>query len=128
MSSRSATRVRMDRSEALALAVAAARGADDKLAQDITVIDVASVLAIVDLFVIAHGSTDRQVHAIVDEIEHRVGQECGLKPLRIEGQDNYTWVLMDYGAVVVHVFLDETRRYYELERLWGDMPRVDWQA
>lgn len=115
------------RSDALAVAVAAAQAADDKLARDIVVLDVSAVLAIVDLFVIAHGGTDRQVRAIVEQIEEVVAERCGTKPLRVEGLDNYTWVLMDYGAVVVHVFAEETRRYYELERLWGDMARIDWQ-
>jgi ribosome-associated protein len=55
-----------------------------------------------------------------------VAQECGPKPLRVEGLDDARWVLLDYGDFVVHVFLDEVRRYYDLERLWSDAPRVEW--
>ena len=92
------------------------------------VLSVGDVLAITDCFVITHGGTDRQVRAIVEAVEEELRERYGVKPVRIEGQDTLVWVLMDYGSFVVHVFDEETRRFYELERLWKDAPRVDWQA
>jgi ribosome-associated protein len=87
---------------------------------------VSGVLAVVDEFVVASASNDRQVRAIVDEIERKVAEAGLAKPLRVEGRDERRWVLLDYGDVVVHVFLREVRDYYELERLWADVPRIDW--
>jgi ribosome-associated protein len=84
------------------------------------------VLVVTDEFVIASAPNDRQVKAIVDEVERVVADAGHARPLRVEGLDDRHWVLMDYGDVVVHVFLDETRHYYELERLWADVPRVEW--
>lgn len=110
------------------LAIAAARAADDKLGRDTVVLSVGDVLAITDCFVITHGGTDRQVRAIVDEIEVQLTDRYGLKPVRVEGLDTSVWVLMDYGSFVVHVFDEDTRKFYELERLWKDAPRVDWRA
>jgi ribosome-associated protein len=117
---------RNDRSSARDLAIAAARAADDKGARDIVVLEVGDVLVVADEFVIASASNDRQVKAIVDEVEQAVDETGFGRPLRVEGLDDRHWVLMDYGDVVVHVFLDETRGYYELERLWSDVPRVEW--
>jgi ribosome-associated protein len=108
------------------LAETAASAAADKQGAEIVIFDVGQVLAITDLFVITSGHNVRQVRAIVDEIEKKVKQGGGPGPLRIEGLDDARWVLMDYGDVVVHVFLDEVRRYYDLERLWADAPRLDW--
>lgn len=94
------------------------------------ILEVGDVLVVADEFVIASAANDRLVRAIVDEIERQVGEAEGIsgntKPLRIEGRDERRWVLMDYGDVVVHVFLQEVRDYYELERLWADVPRVEW--
>lgn len=91
-------------------------------------LDVGSILAITDAFVITSAGNSRLVKAIVDEVEGVLTVEGGPKPRRIEGLGELEWVLMDYGDFVVHVFLDETRRFYELERLWGDVPRLDWAA
>jgi ribosome-associated protein len=110
------------------LAQAAARAADAKLGRDTVIIDVGDVLAITDLFVITSGNNDRQVRAIVEEVERQVVDAFGVKPQRIEGLDTLTWVLMDYGSFVVHVFMEETRQFYELERLWRDMPVVEWRS
>ena len=110
------------------LAIAAARAADDKLGRDTVVLSVGDVLAITDCFVITHGGTDRQVRAIVESIEDQLTERYGVKPVRIEGLDTSLWVLMDYGSFVVHVFDEETRAFYELERLWKDAPRVEWRA
>lgn len=109
------------------LAVAAARAADDKLGAGTIVIVVGDVLAITDAFVITSGGNDRHVRAIVEAVEADLGERFGVKPVRVEGLDTLGWVLMDYGSFVVHVFDEETRRFYELERLWKDAPRVDWR-
>lgn len=69
----------------------------------------------------------RQVRTIADEVEKRLTAAGGPKPIRVEGLDDLSWVLMDYGDFVVHVFDEDARRYYELERLWADVPSVDWQ-
>jgi ribosome-associated protein len=87
---------------------------------------VGDVLVVADEFVVASAANDRQVKAIVDEVERRVAEAGMAKPLRVEGRDERRWVLLDYGDVIVHVFLQEARDFYELERLWGDVPRVDW--
>jgi ribosome-associated protein len=84
------------------------------------------VLAICDYFVIVSGRNTRQVRTITEEIERAIDEAGGPKPLRVEGRDDQRWVLMDYGDFVVHVFLQEARDYYELERLWSDVPRVRW--
>jgi ribosome-associated protein len=81
-------------------------------------------LAITEYFVITSASNDRLVKAIVEEVERRIKESGGPGPLRIEGLSDAQWVLMDYGDFVVHVFLEEVRRYYDLERLWSDVPQV----
>ena len=90
------------------------------------VLEVAEVLALCGWFVIASAPNDRQVKAICDEVELQVSEAGGPKPKRIEGLEARQWVLMDYGDVVVHVFLQDVREYYDLERLWSDVPRLDW--
>ena len=117
-----------DVSGVMALPVVAARAAADKKAEGVTVLDVAEVLAICDAFVIASAGNPRLVRTIADEVEQAVKDESGRAPLRIEGLDDARWVLMDYGDFVVHVFLDEVRAYYDLERLWADAPRVPWDG
>jgi len=102
----------------------AVEAAEDKLGRDTEAFFVGEVLAVTDWFVITAGSSPRQVRAIVNEIEELLARGGGLKPVRIEGRDTLDWVLMDYGAFVVHVFTTETRDYYELERLWSDVPRL----
>ena len=104
----------------------AARAADSKQARDVVVLEVGEVLALCGWFVIASGSNDRQVKAICDEVERQLHEAGGPKPVRIEGLDDRQWVLMDYGDVVVHVFQQEQREFYDLERLWADVPRLDW--
>ena len=84
------------------------------------------MLAIVDWFVITSGRNERQVRTIAEEVETRLKAAEGAGPLRKEGLDDARWVLLDYGDVVVHVFLDEVREYYSLERLWSDVARLDW--
>lgn len=108
--------------------VTAARAATEKQARDVIVLEVGAVLSITGWFVICDGANTRQVRTIADEVEAQVSAAGGPKPLRVEGLDGLHWVLMDYGDFVVHVFLDETRTYYGLERLWSDVPRVDWES
>ena len=117
----------VDTSESTRWAIEAARAADDKRGAETLILAVGNVLAVTDHFVITHGTNPRQVRTIADEVEQRIAVAGGPKPLRIEGLDDLTWVLLDYGDFVVHVFNDETRRYYELERLWADVAKVDWQ-
>jgi ribosome-associated protein len=108
------------------VAVAAA-AASSKKGEDIVALDVGDILSITDAFVIASGTNTRQVRTIVDEIEKAMKDHSAERPTSVEGRDDATWVLLDYGDIVVHVFLDETRAYYELERLWTDAPRIHWE-
>jgi len=108
-------------------AVVAARAADAKKGEGILVLDVGEVLGIVGTFVIASASNARLVRAIVEEVEDRLREDVGIKPRAVEGLSDASWVLLDYGDLVVHVFLAETREYYGLERLWADVPRVEWE-
>jgi ribosome-associated protein len=106
-------------------AVAAARSASAKQAEGVAILDVHGLIVITDFFVIASGETDRQVRTIVEEVEKAL-RDLGRKPVRREGETEGRWVLLDYVDVVVHVFAEEEREYYDLERLWRDAPRVDW--
>ncbi len=108
-------------------AVTAARAADDKKAEDTIVLDVGDIIGITEAFVITSGSNTRQVRTICDEIEAALKREGGVAPRNTEGLDDASWVLLDYGDLVVHVFLAETREYYDLERLWTDAPRIAWE-
>ena len=109
-------------------AAVAARAADDKQGADIVVLEVGPVLAITDAFVITSGANSRQVKTIAEEVEFQVKRAGGPAPLRTEGLNDLQWVLLDYGDFVVHVFLQETRDFYDLERLWGDAAPIDWRA
>ena len=104
----------------------AARVADDRQGRDTVVIDVGEVLEITGWFVITSARNTRLVRTIAEQIEARIVEAGGPKPLRVEGIDTAEWVLIDYGDFVVHVFGEESRAYYELERLYRDMPVVDW--
>lgn len=109
---------------AIDLARAAAAAAEDKLASKIVAIDVSEQLALTDIFVLASAPNDRQVSAIVDNIEDKL-RELGVKPVRREGERNGRWVLIDFSDIVVHVQHEEERTYYQLERLWKDCPAID---
>ncbi|MBM6682530.1 ribosome silencing factor [Collinsella intestinalis] len=111
--------------DAREVALVAARAGDDKKADDVLVLDLSQLSDVCDYFVIMSGSNARLVDAVVDEIEERVAKQCGEHPFSIEGRDERTWILMDYGSVIVHVFTPEAREYYRLEKLWADAPRVD---
>jgi ribosome-associated protein len=110
--------------EAIEMATVAARAAAAKLAQDIVVIDVSAQLVITDLFVIASASNERQVNAIVDEVEEKM-REAGYKPARREGTREGRWVLLDYVDIVVHIQHTDERNFYALDRLWRDCPVIE---
>ena len=95
----------------------------DKKGSDIVLLDVRSVSLLADYFIICSGDTERQVKAIVDDIVDRA-RNSGLKPLQIEGASASGWMLLDYGSIIVHVFLPAQRDYYQLEELWSDAPLV----
>lgn len=103
----------------------AAQAAADKLAHDIIAYDVSDVLSITDAFLLASAPNDRQVKAIVDEVEERLQKELGVKPVRREGEREGRWVLLDYIDIVVHVQHAEERVFYALERLWKDCPELE---
>ncbi|HLG92182.1 MAG TPA: ribosome silencing factor [Acidimicrobiales bacterium] len=106
----------------------AAQAASSKKGADTVVLEVGPVLSITDVFVITSGANTRQVRTLADEVERAVRANGGPSPASVEGLDDARWVLMDYGDFVVHVFLEEARRYYQLERLWADMERIDWEG
>lgn len=113
--------------EALSVAKVAARAADDKQATNTIVVPVGEILGITEYFVITGASNRRLVRAVAEEIEEKVREICGRSPGRTEGHREQQWVLLDYGDVVVHVFLDEVRQFYEIERLYKDVPRLEWR-
>lgn len=112
---------------AVELTVAAARAAADLKAQEIIALDVSGQLVLTDAFVIASGTNERQVGAIVDAVEEAL-HKLGAKPLRREGKQEGRWVLIDFGDIVVHVQHAEDRVYYALERLWKDCPVIELPA
>jgi ribosome-associated protein len=99
------------------------KAAQEKLGQDILVLDLRDIASFTDFFVILHGNSGRQNLAICDNIERRLRQDS-LKPMGVEGRNTGNWVLMDYGRFIVHVFSKEKRDYYSLEKLWGDAPKL----
>lgn len=104
---------------------AAVEAASSKTDDPTVVLDVGELLGITDYFVITSGSNVRQVRTIAEEVEMRVKALGGGSPRYVEGLADANWVLVDYGEFIVHVFLDEARRFYNLERLWSDAPRVE---
>jgi ribosome-associated protein len=110
--------------EARKLAAAAARVALENNGKDVIVLDVSDQSAEFDLFVLATGTSRRQLHAISEQIDDVLEKELGDTRLGIEGYDESRWIVLDYGSVIVHLFDDETREYYDLESLWADGKRV----
>lgn len=109
-------------------ALIAARAADEKKATDILVQDVRELVSITDYFVIVTAANSRQVEAIIDEIEDALREQAHIKPSHTEDSRDGSWSLLDYGDVVVHVFMPEAREYYRLEELWNDAPTLDLAA
>lgn len=111
----------------LPLVVTAARAASTKTLEETVVLDVGDLIAITDHFVVTGGRNDRQVRAVVEEVQRTV-KAAGGTLLRSEGLDDARWVLLDYGDFIVHVLDADARQYYGLERLWSDSPRVFWDG
>ena len=112
----------------LELALAAARTAEDNRGQEITILDLRELTCIFDYFVIASGTSRRQLHAMSEEIDHKLEDELGDERMGIEGYQGSSWILLDYGTLVVHLFDAETREYYGIEKLWAEAPRLDWKS
>ena len=109
------------------MAQIACKAIDDKKGQDIKIIDIHNVSVIADYFVIASGTNSNQVQAIVDNVEEQLGR-AGFEAKQIEGNRNSSWILMDYGDVIVHVFDEENRLVYDLERIWRDGKVLEMDA
>lgn len=109
--------------EAVEMAQVAALAADEKLAADVVVLDVSEQLVVTDCFVIASAPNERQVNAIVDNVEEKL-RHAGHRPVRREGAREGRWVLLDYVDMVVHIQHNDERNFYALERLWKDCPTV----
>lgn len=105
----------------------AAEAIHDKKGLDVVLLDVAELLSITDIFVIATGTSNIHVRALADGVEEALAGSASRKPLRREGVDQATWILLDYGDVVVHLFQPEIRDFYGLERLWADAPVIEWE-
>jgi ribosome-associated protein len=109
-------------------AAVAARAAADKKGTEIVVLDVGDIISITEMFVLVSATNTRQVKTIAEEIELALKVTDGAGPRAVEGLGDATWVLLDFGDMIVHVFLAETREYYDLDRLWGDAPVVEWET
>ena len=109
------------------IAMTAARALDDKKGKEIKVIKIDKLTTIAEYFVICTGSSNTQINALCDNVEKALTQ-IGEEPLHREGYRGGTWVLLDYGCIVVHVFNDEARKFYSLEHLWADGEEVDLSA
>lgn len=109
------------------LAIEIAKILDKKKAQDVRVLKLESLTVLTDYFVIASGTSTTQVAALADEVEYQLSQK-GIEPYHTEGFDSKNWVLLDYSGVIVHVFVPNTRTYYDLEHLWADGEPVDISA
>ena len=103
----------------------AARAADDMQGSNLLAVDASDIMGLIDGFLVVSAHNERLVNAIVDEVEDKLREELGLKPLRREGRAEDRWVLLDFGDIVVHVQHEEDRAFYALDRLWGDAPRID---
>ena len=102
----------------------ALKALDDKMAMDVKVIDINQVSVLADYFIIASGSNQNQVQAMVDNVDEMM-TKAGYEPKQIEGTKNSSWILMDYGDLIIHVFDEENRLFYDLERIWRDGKELD---
>ena len=110
------------------LLLAAAQGAADLQSTDVVALEVGDVLGITDWFLVASSSNTRQVRRVAEQVETAVKEAGGEGPLRIEGLEDATWILLDFGLFVVHVFHEETRSFYDIERLWSDVPKFQFDV
>jgi len=109
------------------LARAAADAVFAKNGTDIVLLDVEGSFLLSDVFVIATGRSRPHVQALAEHVEERLKQDPGVKPLRVEGQNEGEWILVDFGDIIVHIFQGGPREFYSLERLWGDAERIKWE-
>jgi ribosome-associated protein len=116
---------RVNPEHSLTLALAAALTAAENGGTDIVVMDMSAHTAIFDYFVIATGTSRRQLHAMSEEIDHKLEGELNDKRMNIDGYDDSRWIVLDYGTVVIHLFDEDTRAFYSLEALWADATKVD---
>ncbi len=114
-----------DTQTSLNLALAAVRTAAENGGFDLVVLDMTKHTAIFDYFVIASGTSRRQLHAMSEEIDHKLEDELNDKRINIDGYDDSRWIVLDYGTVVIHLFDEDTRQFYSLETLWADAPKID---
>jgi ribosome-associated protein len=114
--------------DARQLAITAAQVADAHHGNDVLILHVGDVLALTEYFVVVGASNKRLVNAIVDEVEAQLKVLVDRAPIRVEGMRENQWVLIDYGDVIVHVFLKEIRDFYEIERLYTDVPKIEWNT
>ena len=104
-----------------------AKAADELRGKETLVLDLTDVTPIVDYFVIATGSSGRQMRAVADEVR-TIMRKAGSRPNGVEGENDANWILLDFGDIVLHLFSPEARKLYDLEHLWADAPRVDWKS
>lgn len=112
----------------LQLAVAAARTAEENRGQDVVILDLRELTPMFDFFVVATGTSRRQLHAMSDEIDHKLEDELHDQRMGVEGYDGSSWILLDFGTVVIHLFDEPTRAYYAIDDLWAEAKRVEWQS
>lgn len=117
--------VKSNSDRSLQLALAAAHTAEENRGRNIVVLDMRELTPIFDFFVIATGTSRRQLHAMSEEIDHTLEDDLGDRRMSIEGYAESRWILLDYGSVVIHLFDEEKRDYYALEHLWSDARRVE---
>ena len=107
------------------MAILAAKALDEKKGKEISAIEITDLTTLADYFVIATGTSNTQINALCGAVEKALKEQAGEDPLRREGYRDGTWVLLDFGSVVVHVFTEEARKFYDLERLWSDGKPMD---
>jgi ribosome-associated protein len=115
------------RAKSLQAACLCAKAAEDSRGKETLVLDLTEITPIVDYFVITTGASGRQMSAVAEEVD-RVMRSTGSRPLGVEGEKDSSWILHDFGDIVLHVFSPEARKLYDLEHLWADAPRVDWKV
>lgn len=114
----------VEQDDDLSKLMVAAQAASERKAIDIVALDIRAIASFAEFFLVCSGTSTRQVQAIADEVMERMRSERDVRPLHTEGYESGTWVLLDYGDVIVHIFTDDSRQFYQLERLWRDAERV----
>lgn len=119
--------LRTDPDRSLSLAIAAARSAEENRGQDVMVLDMREETAIFDFFVVATGTSQRQLRAMGDAIDDVLQKELGQQRTGTEGYQNSQWILLDYGSLVIHLFDQSKREYYRIEDLWAGAKKIEWK-